>query len=1277
MTSPPKKTERPDFTGDTLYGLPISAGTHQEDRLPLPLQSDWFNLEEHSPDTLLTMSGQYASMLRYFSNQNQERGDWAPLFRLDESAIMAEMLTPEGVLKEEDFLRCLQVDSPSAAQAVLRMAEKVDNWLDRLSGMQYERIGRLLEQIDERAPELISRLDNLLLFLSRHHLTKHEKKEGYARRFRRLRSRARQSSPPPQATPVSADGLEGKEFLLATYASFNEVLLRLQKTVPFLRQDALHSGQHDPAMGLFIAFLQLYCKAVAKDRSFPERHLDFYYQEVLRTGPCPPQPDSILLVCRSTPGNQALVNRGDRFTSGTGPTGEERLYIADHALRVTDTRIARLLTLSFERDRLISPAWEMGCFTRCRINELTAAAEPEPDKEPASLPLFGDAKRLVRRYGAHEAQLGLALAAPELLLSQGRREIELTLFYKETTNKETILKEMKKTVGQESFFALFGKLLTLYLTPTDQEIPVAEQKHVRAAARAAGVPKASRDLCVRLMEESNEGNTLFYRFLTNAFYIDLSGESGWLPVEQYMIYPMTELEPGCSGGIRLRFTLDRDAEAVIGYQQELHGSGYNTTLPLLRLRLNHQAHFFTYSIFRSCILRKIILETKVEGLRDLQAYNQHGQLDPTQPFQPFGPMPTRQSYLIVGSREAACKQLTELRFNIEWGELPEDDEGFSTHYRGYKNDSLTNASFRADFSLLRNGHWIPKTKEQRHSAPLFDWQAFAADPQKGKLKEQQHLTVRDVKKSQPINTKTAPEDYFYGPRQNNGFFRWQLSGSTFGQSEYPELLSRIMILNARSKKLNLPVPKAPYTPQINRLSLDYTARNEIDLDTAAEGEARLYHLHPFGLKTLYPGVIRKPHALVPDMDASGNLYIGLRSQELNGLLTLYFSLTPDSGRTAADEEPNIRWHYATDTDWSPFPEAKVQEDSTNSFLHSGIITLDIPADISKKNEEMGQGLYWLRASTDNTSRYFSSLRGVYTQALRATASQNNTVTEALPPQSVQQSQTAITGLTEVFQPEASFNSGRQEDREAVVTRLHERLRHKDRAVTPWDYERLVLEHFPDIGQVKCFPHLRTRPKPGPCPGGVLITVVPDENHKATSDNHPRINAAQLIRIQDFLQKRSSPFTRIEVRNPEYEQIQVRCAATFVDRAGSGLRINQLNQAVIDYISPWNPSGYHARFGWSLRLDDILAYLSEQEGVSYITDLSVLHITKDASNAYYMADSMQNTDAQDDRIRPRYPWSLAVPMQRHFIRALDEVQEVKAEMTGVDEVRIGTTFIINE
>lgn len=59
----------------------------------------------------------------------------------------------------------------------------------------------------------------------------------------------------------------------------------------------------------------------------------------------------------------------------------------------------------------------------------------------------------------------------------------------------------------------------------------------------------------------------------------------------------------------------------------------------------------------------------------------------------------------------------------------------------------------------------------------------------------------------------------------------------------------------------------------------------------------------------------------------------------------------------------------------------------------------------------------------------------------------------------------------VTQPFASFGGRPKEKDKTYFVRVSERLRHKDRAVTLWDYEHLVLESFTQIHKVKCLNHM--------------------------------------------------------------------------------------------------------------------------------------------------------------------------------------------------------------
>ncbi|WP_417910171.1 hypothetical protein [Candidatus Electronema sp. PJ] len=1266
------------FSGNILYGLPVRPGTEQTDRLSPAFDTDYFRIEERSMDMLLAMSVQFASRLRFYNEKNKEHGDWSPLFN-DETALMASILSFDSAADKESFLRLVETDLEQASAKILKIAEQMEAWLAKVNTLKGGGGETLADHIRGASGPLLDKLNNFFACLQAQ-----ISRPGYldaeqlAQSFPLLlRAAAAQQRRPDNDIPTVPSSLLEKRIVLAdAHASFQQAVAYLKPLLLPLWNESLQSGRHEPGLGLFLAFLKLYQKTAERINLFTQRHLDFYYWEILKAQARPPQPDSVHIVCRAAAGNTTFIPKGSLFSAGSA--GQERLYGADNDLQVTDARVASLLTLSFERNVLASPARELGCFTRCRVNDLSSAAEPLNGAELPLLPLFGEDGKITASYSSKDAQLGLAVASPELLFSKGRRQIELTLCCCEKAETEELLKKIEASGSEEDFFSAFGQLLSRHLLQPKQKIPVSVCRRILKAARYCNIGRSSRRVIFTLCKESTKGNALFFRFFRNVFWIDLTGEQGWLPVERYEVFP--SVEPG-DFGLRIAFTLNADRGSTVGCRPELHGFGYDTDLPLIRLRLNHQANFFAYSLLQHFSLRKVILKTKAQGISDLLLWNQHGQLDATVPFQPFGPLVGQHSYLIFGSYEAARKQLTSLTFNLVWSGLPDDQDGFGQYYRDY-DGQFSNKAFNVDLSYLRNGDWYPENKAHRRIFPLFSW--LDAD---GRLLARHQIELKNLKGFQPLDARVDQEQFALGPKIGNGFLKWEFVGppTVFGHAQYPSLLTKVLTANARRRKRPNPLPNPPYTPLLSQLTVDYTSHCEIDLSKHPDKgqEETIFHIHPFGIETIYPCLIKKQHALLPVHDHAGNLFIGLRGQNLSGIQTLYFQLHEDSEHSTIGTPNRIDWYYAAADGWHQFKALEIQADTTNNLLVSGIVTLNIPDDISADNKEMGQKGYWLRASTNNDPQRFSSLRGVYAHALRATCSEAGD-TVKIGANAVKGLFSAVPGLTEVLQPEESFHGRPLESRAAVITRTSERLRHKDRAVTPWDYERLVLEHFSSIHLVKCFPHMQTRPKPAYTPGRVLIVVVPDIKEKkkiAATDLQLRANASLLAEIHAFLAQRSSQFIQLEVRNPEYEYIQVRCAVTRKSHSvGSGILLDRINQEIIDYISPWNESGWKVSFGWSLRLDDLLAYLSGLDEVEYVTDLSVLHITANHQNEFYLADSGRDQTeykGSGNLILPRYPWSIAMPMSKHFLQTIDRADDIAAEPTGVDELEIGATFIINE
>jgi hypothetical protein len=172
----------------------------------------------------------------------------------------------------------------------------------------------------------------------------------------------------------------------------------------------------------------------------------------------------------------------------------------------------------------------------------------------------------------------------------------------------------------------------------------------------------------------------------------------------------------------------------------------------------------------------------------------------------------------------------------------------------------------------------------------------------------------------------------------------------------------------------------------------------------------------------------------------------------------------------------------------------------------------------------------------------------------------------------------------------------------------------------------------------------------------------------------------------MVQRLSSPLATSEVRNPAYEQVQVRCSVKFRSDSMGGHNINRLDKAIADYLCPWERIGYKARFGWSIRQKDVESYIRGLEYVEYVTDFSMLHITEDGRGGYHLFDSARENSSNAKRnsgesnrealIRCRYPWSLAIPAKHQFIEIIDTSSPIAAAVTGVNELEIGGTFIIS-
>jgi hypothetical protein len=330
---------------------------------------------------------------------------------------------------------------------------------------------------------------------------------------------------------------------------------------------------------------------------------------------------------------------------------------------------------------------------------------------------------------------------------------------------------------------------------------------------------------------------------------------------------------------------------------------------------------------------------------------------------------------------------------------------------------------------------------------------------------------------------------------------------------------------------------------------------------------------------------------------------------------------------------------------------------------------------------MPGNLYWLKISANKALTHFSDIYSVYAQAVQASwVSGTHPASEQpmqLPPDTIKRTRQTIAGITGVSQITRSFGGVPAENQAHLRTRISERLRHKNRALTPLDYEMLILEKFPHIYKVKCFANLRSNHHNPICPGHLLIIPIPHHPTNNASDYKPCFDGHLMLAIKEFIQPLTPARVQVSVENPVYEEIQVRCAVQLKKGLHTGRHHNLLNQALCDYLSPWQAQGNAVHFGWSISEQEIKSFIHNLDYIEHVTDFSLLRIAPQGDGFFILDDTASSDTHHLQTLHPTYAWSTAVPLQHHYIQALDQPLQIRAQRTGVDELEVGSTFIIPE
>lgn len=698
------------------------------------------------------------------------------------------------------------------------------------------------------------------------------------------------------------------------------------------------------------------------------------------------------------------------------------------------------------------------------------------------------------------------------------------------------------------------------------------------------------------------------------FKIECSGEKNWLgsfSFEKKLIDgdKQTVFESNLSANrkiLKLAFQISRDEKAVTAYDKKVHGANYNISNPVCRfnLKLSDQNSYNLFHILSKAQIASIEVKVKVNSVKSLLLKNDTGILNAQKPFFPFGTQPVKDSRFIVDYPEMFEKYWDNFDLKINWKDTPDD---FVEHYKAYRNSfkkTITSDALKEELKKTSNqDYYLKKTSDFTATPELMEseqWKTVQVDSlndKKNKLLDNIELFVKN---GSSYETEFRIS-YISGLTRPKGPLRLTLD-KDFGHKLFP----KIYALAVGSNESTVFVPNSPYTPLVDSITLHYAATETI---------TTIYHEHPFGHSNEIIFSDIKLTTVLSDDYTGGNLFVGLENIEAGqtiSLLVQVFEGSENPLKESFTEQDKVEWSVLCSDQWIKLDFNYMISNEIDNFLKSGIVKFSIPKGATTQNTIFPENYIWVKANMNKDYDVVCKVIGISAQAVLSEFVDNKNelshLKNGIEANSVSGLVNKVTGIKGVSQPYSSFGGMLQETDKAFYQRVSERLRHKNRAISIWDYEHLILQQFPEIHKVKCLNHSKIKyNEEGKkeisflSPGNVLIVVIPDIVNKNVFDIYqPRVSKTTLNSIQSFINQLNTFHINAEIINPEYEEVSVSLNVKFHKGYDENYYKKELNKDITKFLSPWAfESTAKIRFGITLHNSAVTSYIEKLEYVDYV------------------------------------------------------------------------------
>ncbi|MDO5968965.1 hypothetical protein Q4Q35_04020 [Flavivirga aquimarina] len=1019
----------------------------------------------------------------------------------------------------------------------------------------------------------------------------------------------------PDRTALEEDNKNAAVNLDQTVNTFKELIIHIQDfTKNYLKAYLFARNDHAPNNAMYITFALLYKKIQEELNKLSQSHLDFYYKDILQQTLRKGKPTQAIICFNVDPKiKNVFIPQGTLFSAGKLFESKKAiLFETDKPVVVSPIVLESAQTLFFNKNPFIEIGTDGTIISNIIKNNLVNKGKKIEDAENWSL--FGANKNTLINSGITKktiTNIGFMIGSPVLFLEEGKRQVTITFRFEEDTSKNVFWKLVNQIVIND---------------------------------------KMSLD-------------TVFNMVFENTFIISYTSTKGWEAITSYnLVFDETTNDFGIS------FILENTAPPLTTLITEEKNSAW----PMVRVLFDEYAPIYAYSFFKGVNLESVTIDVKVTGVKNLSVYNNIGKMPLTKSFDLFGPLPSVGDYLMVGKSELFKKELISLNIHIDWANAPEDYGGFDTYYQEY-DEVFTNDSFKIEVRALSNGYWFPEAGHPLEKLNLYSTEPCTTPEGYDSviLSKDRSIALSDLEPYKLSRDYRLQDPIKYDIHTQNGFLKLTLSNPqhAFGQKAYQKSYTKIVTYNARNKE-DAPLPNKPFIPKVKEVQLDYTAKDVIYFDNTApndESSGKItgdyMHITPSGIRKVVDDTQVFLNTMVTDYEGEGYLYVELSGVQPNSNITLFFDLLNDNP-LHNEKSNNIVYQYKASGSWVTLTEKYIISDSTYQFTKSGIVELQLP-DYAQINEDK---ICELRFMAIHDAYVYPVINGIYPNALMATCTSedNQVIGKCIEAKQITKSVVKIAGLKQIMQPAASFGGETPGTPELFYTEVSERLRHKDRAVSLWDYEHLILQYFHDVIAAKC----TNLDKNFKSQAGKVTLVVLSKQW--TYQNHQYFNTNDLIKMTQFLQRRANSFIKIKVQNPVIEWLLVNCVVEFYVEDDSGYYMTELNTVINDYLSPLSKISTSRTKGIGTEIVPIML-MSHIENLPYIKSvrrLDIEHIVEDGLNDFTMKIHEKNNE-----IKPTTPWSILAPKLKHNIFLPSILEEGTIVEIETQNLQIGVDYII--